>query len=290
MKIGFVGLGNMGAPMSQNLVAAGHSVTGFDPNVSELAGGALAGSLTDCVADAEVVVTMLPNGSILRSVYEDAVTAAKAGTLFIDCSTVDVKSARAVAGLAAEAGHRPVDAPVSGGTAGARAGTLTFMVGGSDDAIDASMPLLSVMGGKIVRCGPSGSGQAAKICNNMILGATMIATCEAFVLADGLSLDRQALFDVVSGSSGQSWSMNTYCPVPDVGPETPADNDYVPGFAAALMLKDLELSQQAAWVSGSATPMGARAAEIYRDFVATGAGDRDFSAIIESLRNMEAIG
>uniref|UniRef100_UPI0035132B50 3-hydroxyisobutyrate dehydrogenase n=1 Tax=Salipiger bermudensis TaxID=344736 RepID=UPI0035132B50 len=230
---------------------------------------------------ADVVITMLPNGQILRSVAAEVIPAMSHGAVLLDCSTVDVDSARAVAEQASEAGLGALDAPVSGGIGGASGGTLTFMVGGSDEAFAKAKPLFDIMGQKAVHCGPSGNGQAAKICNNMILGVTMIATCEAFALADKLGLSREAMFDVVSTSSGYSWSMNAYCPAPGVGPQSPADNGYKPGFAAELMLKDLGLSQQAAETADADTPMGQRALELYRAFVEDEGGTgRDFSAML----------
>ena len=283
MKIAFIGLGNMGAPMARCLIAAGHEVTGFDP-VATPDGISCAASAKSAVADAEVVITMLPNGDILQSVGEDIHPAMMGGALHLDCSTVDVQSARNVAQAAETAGLLAVDAPVSGGIGGATNGTLTFMAGGSSAAFAKANPLFDVMGQKAVHCGDAGAGQAAKICNNMILGATMIATCEAFALADKLGLDRQSMFDVVSTSSGYSWSMNAYCPAPGVGPTSPADNSYIPGFSAALMLKDLRLSQQAAEATGAQTPMGKRATEIYADFVELhGMGGMDFSAMLPHL-------
>ncbi|GGL51864.1 3-hydroxyisobutyrate dehydrogenase [Wenxinia marina] len=280
MKIGFVGLGNMGAPMALNLANAGHEVTGFDP-VAKVDGLTMAGSAAEAAQGAEVVITMLPDGPILRSVAREIHPAMAKGAVHLDCSTVDVESARAVAEAAAAAGLRAVDAPVSGGIGGAQGGTLTFMAGGSEEAFDAVKPLFDVMGQKAVHCGPSGNGQAAKICNNMILGSVMIATCEAFVLADKLGLSRQAMFDVVSTSSGYSWVMNAYCPAPGIGPASPADNDYRPGFAAELMLKDLRLSQMAAEAVDADTPMGAAAADHYRRFVEEeGGAGRDFSAML----------
>jgi 3-hydroxyisobutyrate dehydrogenase len=230
---------------------------------------------------------MLPDGEIVRSVVAEIAAAAKPGLLIIDCSTIDLDSAHAAHALGASRGLAMIDAPVSGGTAGAAAGTLTFMCGGEKEAIEAARPILSAMGKRIVACGSQGSGQAAKICNNMILGVSMIAVCEAFNLADRIGLDRQAMFDVVSTSSGSCWSINAYCPVPGVGPTSPADHDYEPGFAAALMLKDLNLSQTAAEAAGAATPMGAHARAIYQKFVNDGAGGRDFSAIIQALSAME---
>jgi 3-hydroxyisobutyrate dehydrogenase len=281
MRIGFIGLGNMGAPMAANLVKAGHAVTGYDTAAPCPAGVTAAASAAEAARGAEVVFTMLPNGAILRAVAAEIIPVMTQGAAFVDCSTVDVESARAVAAEAAAAGLLPVDAPVSGGVGGAAAGTLTFMAGGSPEAFAKALPLFEVMGSRAVHCGPSGNGQAAKICNNMILGVTMIATCEAFALADKLGLDRQAMFDVVSTSSGQSWSMTTYCPAPGIGPKSPADNGYRPGFAADLMLKDLRLSQQAAEAADADTPMGARATELYAAFVEQEDGrGRDFSAML----------
>ena len=281
MKIGFIGLGNMGAPMAANLVAAGHTVTGFDTAAPCPEGVSPAASAADAAADADVVITMLPNGAILRSVAADIHPAMRAGAVHLDCSTVDVDSARTVAEAARAAGLDAVDAPVSGGIGGAAGGTLTFMAGGSTAAFEACVPLFDIMGQKAVHCGDAGAGQAAKICNNMILAITMIGTCEAFALADKLGLDRSKMFDVVSTSSGYSWTMNAYCPAPGVGPQSPADNDYKPGFAADLMLKDLRLSQQAAEGADADTPLGAAATELYRSFVEDedGAG-RDFSAML----------
>jgi 3-hydroxyisobutyrate dehydrogenase len=281
MKIGFIGLGNMGAPMAANLVAAGYDVTGFDLNAPMPAGVRAAATAAEAAGGADVVITMLPNGAILRAVAAEVIPAMAAGAVLCDCSTVDVDSARAVAELAQVAGMSALDAPVSGGVGGAAAGTLTFMVGGPDAAFATVKPLFDIMGQKAVHCGAAGAGQAAKICNNMILGATMAVTCEAFALADKLGLDRQKMFDVVSTSSGYSWTMNTYCPAPGVGPKSPADNDYKPGFAAELMLKDLRLSQQAAEAVDADTPMGARATELYTAFVELEDGrGRDFSALL----------
>ncbi|ETX30632.1 3-hydroxyisobutyrate dehydrogenase [Roseivivax isoporae] len=281
MKIAFIGLGNMGAPMAANLVTAGHDVTGYDRADVVVPGVTMAAGAAEAVRGAEVVLTMLPNGNILRAVADEIVPAMQPGAVFLDCSTVDVESARAVAEQARAAGLSALDAPVSGGVGGAQAGTLTFMVGGDAKGFETARPLFDVMGRKAVHCGPSGNGQAAKICNNMILGATMIVTCEAFALADRLGLDRQAMFDVVSTSSGSSWSMNTYCPAPGVGPTSPADTGYRPGFAAELMLKDLRLAMQAAEQAGADTPMGAAATALYAQFVEEedGAG-RDFSAML----------
>ncbi|GHC15935.1 MAG: 3-hydroxyisobutyrate dehydrogenase [Rhodobacterales bacterium 65-51] len=281
MKIGFIGLGNMGGPMAANLVKAGHAVTGFDLTAPMPDGVTRAATAAEAATDAEVVITMLPNGAILRSVAAEVIPAMTAGAVLCDCSTVDVDSARAVADQAQAAGLGALDAPVSGGVGGATNGTLTFMAGGADAAFATVKPLFDIMGQKAVHCGASGAGQAAKICNNMILGVTMIATCEAFALADKLGLDRQKMFDVVSTSSGYSWTMNAYCPAPGVGPASPADNGYKPGFAAELMLKDLNLSQQAAVSADADTPMGQLAAELYRRFVEDEAGrGMDFSAML----------
>ena len=281
MNIGFIGLGNMGAPMAANLVAAGHNVTGFDTVEVTLAGVAMADSAAEAATGADVVMTMLPNGAILRSVADEIVPVMSRGAALVDCSTVDVDSARAVAQQAETAGVLFVDAPVSGGIGGAAAGTLTFMAGGSEAAFARAKPLFDIMGQKAVHCGAAGAGQSAKICNNMILGVTMIATCEAFALADKLGLDRQKMFDVVSTSSGYSWSMNAYCPAPGVGPQSPADNGYAPGFAADLMLKDLRLSQQAAESADADTPMGALAQALYAQFVEEEDGQgKDFSAML----------
>jgi len=281
MKIGFIGLGNMGAPMARNLAAAGHYVTGFDTVSVAVDGVTPADTAIAAATGADVVITMLPNGTILRAVAADIIPAMAKGAVFVDCSTVDVDSARAVAADAQATGLLPLDAPVSGGVGGATAGTLTFMVGGDAIGFEKAKPLFDIMGQKAVHCGPSGNGQAAKICNNMILGVTMIATCEAFALADKLGLDRQAMFDVVSTSSGYSWTMNAYCPAPGVGPQSPADNGYKPGFAAELMLKDLRLSQMAATSADADTPMGEMATKLYETFVETENGlGQDFSAML----------
>ncbi|MDZ7906797.1 MAG: 3-hydroxyisobutyrate dehydrogenase [Gemmobacter sp.] len=281
MQIGFIGLGNMGGPMAANLAKAGHAVAGFDLTAPMPEGVTHATTAAEAAAGADVVITMLPNGAILRAVAAEVIPAMQAGAVLCDCSTVDVDSARAVAELAVAAGLGALDAPVSGGVGGATAGTLTFMVGGGDAAFATVEPLFAVMGQKAVHCGASGAGQAAKICNNMILGVTMIATCEAFALADKLGLDRGKMFDVVSTSSGYSWSMNAYCPAPGVGPKSPADNGYKPGFAAELMLKDLNLSQQAAQSADADTPMGQLAADLYRRFVEDEDGrGMDFSAML----------
>ena len=281
MNIGFIGLGNMGGPMAANLAKAGHNVTGFDMADVSVEGVEMAASAAEAATDQDVVITMLPNGAILRKVAGEIIPAMRQGAAFVDCSTVDVDSARAVATLAEDAGLLPVDAPVSGGVGGAAAGTLTFMAGGSEAAFARAEPLFEIMGQKAVHCGDSGAGQSAKICNNMILGVTMIATCEAFALADKLGLDRQKMFDVVSTSSGYSWTMNAYCPAPGVGPQSPADNNYQPGFAAELMLKDLGLSQQAAESADADTPMGELAMALYKKFVEDEDGKgMDFSAML----------
>jgi 3-hydroxyisobutyrate dehydrogenase len=281
MKVGFIGLGNMGKPMALNLMAAGHEVNGFDTAPVEAEGLHILSTASEAAKGADVVITMLPNGAILRSVAETVLPAMSAGAVFLDCSTVDVDSARAVAAMAEEANVIPLDAPVSGGIGGASAGTLTFMVGGSEAGFEKAKPLFDIMGQKAVHCGPSGNGQAAKICNNMILGATMIVTCEAFALADKLGLDRQSMFDVVSTSSGYSWTMNAYCPAPGIGPTSPSDNGYKPGFAAELMLKDLRLSQQAAEMVDADTPMGQMAQNLYAQFVEIEDGEgKDFSAML----------
>ncbi|UWR70872.1 3-hydroxyisobutyrate dehydrogenase [Phaeobacter inhibens] len=281
MNIGFIGLGNMGGPMAANLAKAGHSVTGFDMADVSIEGVTMAASAAEAATGADVVITMLPNGQILRAVADDVIPAMAEGATLVDCSTVDVDSARAVADQAGSANLMFVDAPVSGGIGGASGGTLTFMAGGSAAAFAAAEPLFDIMGQKAVHCGDAGAGQAAKICNNMILGITMIGTCEAFALADKLGLDRQKMFDVVSTSSGYSWSMNAYCPAPGVGPQSPADNDYQPGFAAELMLKDLRLAQQAAHSADADTPMGALAQALYSMFVEEeGGAGKDFSAML----------
>ena len=281
MKIGFIGLGNMGGPMAANLAKAGHDVVGFDMADVAIEGVTLVGSGADAAKDADVVITMLPNGQILRAVANEVIPAMTKGAALVDCSTVDVDSAKSVAQQAEDAGLLSVDAPVSGGIGGAAGGTLTFMAGGSADAFAKAEPLFDIMGQKAVHCGDAGAGQSAKICNNMILGVTMIATCEAFALADKLGLDRQKMFDVVSTSSGYSWTMNAYCPAPGVGPQSPADNDYQPGFASELMLKDLRLSQQAAESADADTPMGEIASKLYAQFVENEDGlGKDFSAML----------
>ena len=288
-RIAFIGLGHMGGGMAPNLVKAGHEVRAFDL-VSEAVQHAVEGGCTpatsaaDAVKDADVVITMLPASKHVRAVYEnDVAPNAKPGTLLIDCSTIDVASAREVGDGLKELGFEFVDAPVSGGIAAAAGGTLTFMVGGTDEAFERAMPFLEPMAKAVIHAGQLGAGQAAKICNNMILGATMAATCEAFVLARKLGLDLQTFFDISSKASGQSWSMTTYTPVPGVGPDTPADHDYEGGFASALMLKDLKLAMDAAESTGAYTPMGAEAEELYQRFVDRGGGSRDFSGIIKMI-------
>lgn len=291
--IGFIGLGNMGNPMAANLVKAGHTVHGFDlvPENLKTArdnGVVVMANGVAAAKDAEIVITMLPAGKHVLSVYEDIVPKAAKGTLFIDSSTIDVDSARKAHAIAARHGLLSIDAPVSGGTGGAAAGTLTFMAGGSKEAFAKAEPVLKPMAGRIVHCGDAGAGQAAKICNNLILGVSMIGVSEAFVLAEKLGLSHQALFDVASTSSGQCWSLTTYCPVPGPVPTSPANRDYQPGFAAALMLKDLKLAQEAAQQSGAVTPLGAEAAQLYALFNAQGHGGADFSGIIKFLRGDSA--
>jgi 3-hydroxyisobutyrate dehydrogenase len=291
-RIGFIGLGNMGLPMAANLVKAGHAVTGFDMVASSLSkfatvGGSAAQSNASAVADAEVIITMLPAGREVREVYlsADGVLARSApGALLVDSSTIDVETARAVASAAEAKGFAMLDAPVSGGVTGAQGATLTFMVGGPADAFARAKPLLDAMGKTIVHAGAAGSGQAAKICNNMMLAISMIGVSEGFLLADRLGLDRQKLFDIASKSSGQSWAMTTYCPVPGLVPTSPANRDYQAGFTAAMMLKDLRLAQEAARAAGATTPLGAEAAALFGLYVAHGQGGLDFSGIINFLR------
>jgi len=288
-QIAFIGLGNMGGPMAANLVKAGHKVTGFDI-VKSLCDGAratgvtIAPSATDAVKQAEVIITMLPAGKHVVSVWTEVVPAAANGALVIDCSTVDVESARAAHGLAAKRNLPSVDAPVSGGTAGAKGATLTFMAGGTAQAFAAAKPVLETMGKRIVHCGDAGAGQATKICNNMMLAISMIGVSEAFVLTEKLGLSHQALFDVASTSSGQCWALTSYCPVPGPVPASPANNGYKPGFASVLMSKDLGLSQAAAKAAGAATPIGAHAEEIYAAFNKAGNEGVDFSGIINFVR------
>jgi 3-hydroxyisobutyrate dehydrogenase len=288
-KLAFIGLGNMGAPMAANLVKAGHAVTGFDlveaqRAAAAVSGAAIADSAREAVAGADAVLTMLPAGRHVLASWADFLGAARKGALVVDCSTIDVESAKRAHEAGAAAGLLTLDAPVSGGVGGASAAALTFMCGGSPEAFATAKPILEAMGKRIVHCGGAGTGQAAKICNNMILGATMIATCEAFALAEKLGLSAQALFEVASTSSGQSWSLTSYCPVPGPVPASPANREYKPGFASSLMLKDLRLAQEAAAGVGAATPLGAEAAQLYALFVAAGHGGDDFSGMINFLR------
>jgi 3-hydroxyisobutyrate dehydrogenase len=289
-RVAFIGLGNMGGGMAANLAKAGHDVRAFDLSAEALdkakAAGCLpAQSAAEAIAGAEAVVTMLPAGKHVESVYADSVFPnADVSAILIDCSTIDVATAKRVAEAAQARGLTAVDAPVSGGIAAANAGTLTFMVGGTAAGFERAEPYLAQMGKAVIHAGAGGAGQAAKICNNMLLGAEMIATCEAFALAEKLGLDLQKFYDIASVSSGQSWSMTSYCPVPGVGPETPADRGYQGGFAAALMLKDLNLAMEAAESVDASTPMGATAAELYAEFVEGGHGSTDFSGIIETLK------
>ncbi|KAF0844790.1 3-hydroxyisobutyrate dehydrogenase [Nocardia caishijiensis] len=287
-KIGFLGLGHMGAPMAANLVAAGHDVLAFDPvpearENARAAGATAVDTAAEAAVDRDVVITMLPKGKLVLDVYAELLPAAAPGTLFIDCSTIDVADAKTAAARAVTAGHRALDAPVSGGVTGATAGTLTFMVGGAAADFAAAHKILSVMGGKVVHCGDVGVGQAAKICNNMLLGISMIGLSEALVLGERLGLSHQSFFDVVSTASGQSWALTSYCPVPGPVPNSPANNDYQPGFATALMSKDLTLAANALRANGIDGQLGELAAAIYERFNNTDAG-RDFSAIITDIR------
>ncbi|MBT0565837.1 3-hydroxyisobutyrate dehydrogenase [Williamsia sp. CHRR-6] len=287
-RIGFLGLGHMGGPMAANLVAAGHTVDGYDPvpaaqAAATEAGVSVVGSAVEAVAHADVVITMLPNGALVRSAYAEILPVTPAGAVFIDSSTISVDDARAVNALADEHGFAQVDAPVSGGVKGAAAGTLAFMVGGSDEAFAQAKPALEPMAGKIIHCGATGSGQAAKVCNNMVLAVQQIAIGEAFVLAEKLGLSAQSLFDVITGATGNCWSVHTNCPVPGPVPTSPANNDFTPGFATALMNKDLGLAMDAVNSTGATAPLGTHAAEIYAEFAKDNAG-KDFSAVIETLR------
>ena len=289
MKIAFIGLGNMGGGMAANLVKAGHDVHAFDlaESALELArshGCTVYNNVKQAVVGVDAVVSMLPNGKIVESVYgDDVIGAAPSSALLLDCSTIDVVTAKSVATAATAKGYDIVDAPVSGGIAAANGGTLTFMVGGSADAFARAEPILAAVGKAVIYAGDVGAGQAAKICNNMLLGASMIATCEAFAMAEKLGLDLQTFYDISSKASGQNWSMTSYCPVPGIGPQSPADNDYQGGFATMLMLKDLKLAMEAAGSVGANVPMGKRAAEIYQAFADAGSGNLDFSAIIKTL-------
>ncbi|RIV75591.1 3-hydroxyisobutyrate dehydrogenase [Pelagerythrobacter aerophilus] len=289
MKIAFIGLGNMGGGMAANLVKAGHEVRAFDLAEPALAAARENGCETftdpkEAVAGVEAVVSMLPNGAIVKAVFEnDVIGHAPEGAILLDCSTIDVATAREVIAAAEAAGYDMVDAPVSGGIAAAAGGTLTFMVGGSEQAFQRAEPILQAMGKAVIHAGDAGNGQAAKICNNMLLAIQMIGTCEAFTMAQKLGLDPQTFYDISSVSSGQCWSMTSYCPVPGVGPQSPSDNGYQGGFATALMLKDLRLAMEAAETAGSPTPLGGHAKELYEAFAAENGG-LDFSAIIKTLR------
>ena len=288
-SIAFLGLGNMGGPMSASLVSAGHTVRGFDPVPAAVAAAAANGvttldSAVDAVAGADVVITMLPNGDLVKRCYADVLPAAKAGALFIDSSTISVNDAREVNALAESQGVAQLDAPVSGGVKGAVAGTLAFMVGGDQTALERARPVLEPMASKVIHCGVAGAGQAAKVCNNMVLAVQQIAIGEAFVLAEKLGLSAQSLFDVITGATGNCWAVHTNCPVPGPVPTSPANNDFKPGFATALMNKDLGLAMDAVASTGSAAPLGRHAAEIYAKFAASHA-DKDFSAVIEMLRD-----
>jgi 3-hydroxyisobutyrate dehydrogenase len=286
--IAFLGLGHMGGPMAANLVAAGHTVRGFDPvpaavDAAKANGVTVFGSGAEAVADADVVITMLPNGALVKNCYAEVLPAAAPGALFIDSSTISVDDAREVNKLAAEHGYAQLDAPVSGGVKGAAAGTLAFMVGGAAEAVERGRPVLEPMAGKIIHCGDSGAGQAAKVCNNMVLAVQQIAVGEAFVLAEKLGLDKQSLYDVITGATGNCWAVQVNCPVPGPVPTSPANNDFKPGFATALMNKDLGLAMAAVASTGATAPLGTHAAEIYSKFAAEHA-DKDFSAVIELLR------
>jgi 3-hydroxyisobutyrate dehydrogenase len=290
-NIAFIGLGNMGGPMAANLVKAGHKVIAFDlvaasRDQAKSDGAAIADSGAAAAKGADVVITMLPAGKHVLGVWNEVIPSMTKGALIIDCSTIDVESAKQAHALAAKHGMASVDAPVSGGTSGAKGATLTFMCGGEEKAFAAAKPVLENMGKKIVHCGAAGAGQAAKICNNMILAVSMIAVSEAFSLAEKLGLSHQALFDVASTSSGQCWALTSYCPVPGPVPTSPANNDYKPGFASALMVKDLTLAQDAAKAAGAATPLGKHAQEMYKAFDATGHGGVDFSGIIKHVRSL----
>jgi 3-hydroxyisobutyrate dehydrogenase len=294
-NIGFIGLGNMGGPMAANLIKSGGHVLGFDMvaaarDASAKDGVEIVANARSTVDDAEIVITMLPGGEHVLSVWNEVAPRARQGTLFIDCSTIDVASARKAHALAAANGVATLDAPVSGGVGGAKAATLTFMVGGTEHAFARGKPILEHMGKRVVHCGEAGNGQAAKICNNMILGASMIAVSEAFVLGEKLGLSHRALFDVASASSGQCWSLTSYCPVPGPVPASPANNNYKPGFAAALMLKDLKLAREAAESVKAKTALGAHAAQIYEIFAQQGHAESDFSGIINFVREQSKVG
>jgi 3-hydroxyisobutyrate dehydrogenase len=287
--IAFLGLGHMGGPMAANLVAAGHTVRGFDPvpaakEVAASKGAQIFDSAAQAAEEADVVITSLPNGAIVKAVYAEALPAARKGTLFIDTSTISVDDAREIHAQATERGHKQLDAPVSGGVKGATAGTLAFMVGGEGDAVERARSVLEPLAGKIIHCGAPGTGQAAKLCNNMVLAVQQIAVGEAFVLAEKLGLSAQSLFDVITGATGNCWAIHTNCPVPGPVPTSPANNDFQPGFATALMNKDIGLAMDAVKSTGSSAPLGSHAAEIYAKFAADHA-DKDFSAVIELLRS-----
>ena len=285
LKIGFIGLGNMGAPMAENLARNGLDVLGFDTNNSiKLPEITMMPSIPKLLTEVDIIFTMLPSGLVVKEIVNEFINNFNPKSTLIDCSTIDVKTTKEVCQTLGNKNIHMLDAPVSGGVQGAKSGSLTFMVGGSRDDFDKLRFLFEYMGSRSVYCGKNGSGQTAKICNNMILGVTMIATCEAFVLADKLELDREAMFDVVSTSSGYSWSMNSYCPAPGVGPKAPSDNNYTPGFSSDLMLKDLTLSQNASSESKASTPMGDLAMKLYKDFVENKNGSGlDFSAIIKTF-------
>ena len=284
MNIGFIGLGNMGLPMAVNLSKQNHKVVGFDIVKKTDKTLEIASSLCNTVENKNVVITMLPDGVSLLKVYKEFVNFLSPDTVLVDCSTVDVASAKEAALLAKKRGFSALDAPVSGGIGGAQNGTLTFMVGGNESAFEIAKPLFEIMGQKAVLCGDSGAGQSVKICNNMILGISMIGVCEAFSMAEKLGLDKSKMFDVVSNSSGSCWSINTYCPVPNVGPKTPADNNYTPGFSTDLMLKDLGLANAASSQTKSFTPLGEKALNLYQKFYEEGGKGKDFSAIIEYIK------
>ncbi len=290
-EVGFIGLGNMGGPMAANLAKAGHAVSAFDISADAVerareAGCVTASTVAEAAAGREVVITMLPSGAEVSEVYRGeggVLSVAAPGTLLIDCSTIDVDTARAVAATAAEGGWALLDSPVSGGVAGAAAGTLTFMVGGETEAVERSRPVLGDMGKAVIHAGSSGAGQTAKVCNNLILAVSMIGVCEAFGMADRLGLERQTLFDIVSKATGQCWALTSYCPVPGPVPNAPSNRDYAPGFTAAMMLKDLRLAQTAAASAGAASPLGAEAAALYTLFCNAGNGADDFSGIMKMI-------
>jgi 3-hydroxyisobutyrate dehydrogenase len=290
--IAFLGLGHMGGPMAANLVTGGLAVRGFDPvpalrAAAEDKGAKVFGSGAEAVSDADVVITSLPSGAVVKACYAEVMPAAKPGALFIDTSTISVDDARTINGQATERGLAQIDAPVSGGVKGATAGTLAFMVGGDDAAVERARPVLEPMAGKIIHCGGSGTGQTAKLCNNMVLAVQQIAVGEAFVLAEKLGLSAQSLFDVITGATGNCWAVHTNCPVPGPVPTSPANNDFKPGFATSLMNKDLGLAMDAVSSSGASAPLGSHAAEIYAEFIKSDApnADKDFSAVIDLIRN-----